>query len=87
MPLLLLSQTPAPQSLWQLIQIVLYRLLLPVMALEAAFLTFPATPASSVVLQIVHGFTLLQIRPLRPIVEANNDSYDELPPDESKKKK
>lgn len=68
MPFLLLSHAPAPQSFRQMVVTVLWRLLLPVLALEGAFLTFPATPLSSTLLQLAHWFTLVQIRPLDPTV-------------------
>jgi ALG3 protein len=37
--------------------------------LELAFLTFPATPASSLILQAVHLLVLIQIRPPADIME------------------
>jgi hypothetical protein len=40
------------------------KLILPVVLLEIAFLTFPATPWSSTMVQLVHGYTLFQIQPL-----------------------
>lgn len=45
----------------------------PMAAAEYAFLTFPATPASSTVLQAVHLYVLVQIRPLSPIDENESD--------------
>ena len=43
-------------------------------ALEFAFLTFPATPISSMVLQAAHLVILLQIRPPNRIWEEVEDS-------------
>ena len=42
-------------------------------AIEFAFLTFPATPTSSIVLQLAHGVVLWHIRP-PPRILAKNSS-------------
>ena len=68
---MLLAHVQPPQSFVSLLQTIVLRLVLPMVALEMAFLTFPATPQSSAVLQVVHAFILCQVmRPLEPIVVA-----------------
>lgn len=48
---------------------ILYRIILLV-AIEMAFLTFPATPTSSAVLQLAHGAILWQIQPPNVLLHA-----------------
>mmetsp|Transcript_11964 Transcript_11964/g.22990 ORF Transcript_11964/g.22990 Transcript_11964/m.22990 type:complete len:473 (-) Transcript_11964:118-1536(-) len=77
-PFLLLAHAKAPQSLASLIQNIVLRLLIPMGAMEVAFLTFPATPASSAMLQIAHLFTLSHVvRPIEPILVVAKDAADD----------
>ena len=81
-PFLLLTSISVsfpPKTFLQMVGIALLGLMLPITALETAFLTFPATPWSSSVLQFVHWWTLLQMRPLNPVLYDNEQ-------DKSKKK-
>ena len=46
--------------------------------IEAAFLTFPATPLSSVLLQLAHFAILLQVRPPKRVFRASKTSATEV---------
>mmetsp|Transcript_32005 Transcript_32005/g.66814 ORF Transcript_32005/g.66814 Transcript_32005/m.66814 type:complete len:80 (+) Transcript_32005:53-292(+) len=44
-----------------------------VLALEGAFLTFPASPTSSLALQVAHGVILLSIQTPKNVIVHGND--------------
>lgn len=44
--------------------------------IEVSYLTFPATPISSFILQVAHYAILFQIQPLAPILMVNDDNDD-----------
>lgn len=68
-PFLLVTHAEPPPSFAGFLQTAVVRLLLPMLALEGAFLTFPATALSSSVLQMAHAVILWHsLRPVQPLL-------------------